>query len=96
MPHCEGLGRLIACDLIGMGDSDKLSPSGPDRYLFAEHRQFSRAFWGELNHGDRFILVLHDSESALDFDWARQYQHHVQGITYMESIVRTYEGGAAV
>ena len=21
MPHCEGLGRLIACDLIGMGDS---------------------------------------------------------------------------
>jgi haloalkane dehalogenase len=32
MPHCEGLGRLIACDLIGMSDSDKLSPSGPDRY----------------------------------------------------------------
>jgi haloalkane dehalogenase len=22
MPYCEGLGRLIACDLIGMGDSD--------------------------------------------------------------------------
>ena len=21
MPHCAGLGRLIACDLIGMGDS---------------------------------------------------------------------------
>lgn len=27
MPHCEGLGRLIACDLIGMGDSDKLANS---------------------------------------------------------------------
>ena len=24
MPHCAGLGRLVACDLIGMGDSDKL------------------------------------------------------------------------
>ena len=24
MPHCAGLGRLIACDLIGMGDCDKL------------------------------------------------------------------------
>src|SRR3984957_1789264 len=23
MPACRGLGRLIACDLIGMGDSDK-------------------------------------------------------------------------
>lgn len=28
MPHCEGLGRLIACDLIGMGDADKLKNSG--------------------------------------------------------------------
>ena len=25
MPHLEGQGRLIACDLIGMGDSQKLS-----------------------------------------------------------------------
>jgi haloalkane dehalogenase len=38
MPHLEGLGRLIACDLIGMGDSDKLDPSGPDRYSYREHR----------------------------------------------------------
>jgi haloalkane dehalogenase len=30
MPHCAGLGRLIACDLIGMGESEKLSNSGPD------------------------------------------------------------------
>lgn len=40
MPHCEGLGRLVACDLIGMGDSDKLSGSGPDRYTYQEHRDF--------------------------------------------------------
>src|SRR5258708_19112867 len=31
MPHCAGLGRLIACDLIGMGGSEKFSNSGPDR-----------------------------------------------------------------
>jgi haloalkane dehalogenase len=40
MPACRGLGRLIACDLIGMGDSDKLYPSGPDRYTYAEQRDF--------------------------------------------------------
>jgi haloalkane dehalogenase len=28
MPHLQGLGRLIACDLIGMGASDKLEDSG--------------------------------------------------------------------
>ena len=32
MPLLEGLGRLVACDLIGMGASDTLSESGPDRY----------------------------------------------------------------
>src|SRR5206468_4797709 len=40
MPACRGLGRLIACDMIGMGDSDKLPDSGPDRYTYAEQRSF--------------------------------------------------------
>ena len=48
MPHCEGLGRLVACDLIGMGDSDKLSPSGPDRYTYAEQRHYLCALWDKL------------------------------------------------
>ena len=40
IPHLESVGRCIAPDLIGMGDSDKLEPSGPDRYRFVEHRRF--------------------------------------------------------
>ena len=40
MPYLAGQGRCIALDLIGMGSSDKLSPSGPDRYRFVEHRRF--------------------------------------------------------
>ena len=39
MPHCAGLGRLVACDLIGMGDSAKLPNSGPGRYTYAEQRR---------------------------------------------------------
>ena len=38
MPHLAGLGRCIAPDLIGMGDSDKLDNPGPDSYRFVEHR----------------------------------------------------------
>ena len=30
IPHLASLGRCIAPDLIGMGDSDKLPDSGPD------------------------------------------------------------------
>src|SRR4029079_7573893 len=36
MPHLEGLGRLVACDLIGMGGSGKLHPSGQGRYHYAD------------------------------------------------------------
>ncbi|WP_326635064.1 haloalkane dehalogenase [Streptosporangium sp. NBC_01755] len=87
MPHCRGLGRLIACDLIGMGDSDKLSPSGPDRYRYAEQRDYLFALWDALNLGDRVVFVLHDWGSALGFDWANRHRDRVQGIAYMEGIV---------
>jgi haloalkane dehalogenase len=87
MPYCEGLGRLIACDLIGMGDSDKLENSGPNRYTYAEHCDYLFALWDQLRLGDKIILVLHDWGSALGFDWARQHPGRVQGIAYMEAIV---------
>jgi haloalkane dehalogenase len=86
MPHLAGLGRLIACDLIGMGDSEKLSPSGPERYHFAEQREYLFALWDELDLGDRVVLVLHDWGSALGFDWANTHRDRVQGIAYMEAL----------
>ena len=75
MPHCEGLGRLIACDLIGMGDSDKLPDSGPLRYRYAEQREYLFALWDQLAVGDRPVLVLHDWGSALGFEWAFRHPH---------------------
>jgi haloalkane dehalogenase len=87
MPACRGLGRLIACDLIGMGDSDKLSDSGPDRYTYAEQRDYLFALWEELTLGNDVIFVLHDWGSALGFDWANQHRDRVQGLAYMEAIV---------
>jgi haloalkane dehalogenase len=87
MPHCAGLGRLVACDLIGMGDSDKLAPSGPDRYTYAEQRQYLFALWDAVALGDRIILVLHDWGSALGFEWARRNASRIAGLVYMEAIV---------
>jgi hypothetical protein len=34
MPYLEGRGRLIAPDLIGMGDSEKIPDSNADSYTF--------------------------------------------------------------
>ena len=51
IPHLEALGRCIAPDLIGMGDSQKLTDSGPGRYGFVEHRTFLDALLEELRAG---------------------------------------------
>ncbi len=87
MPHLESLGRCIAPDLIGMGDSQKLEPSGPDRYRFVEHREHLDALLDHLGVRERVTFVIHDWGSALGFDWARRHPDAVKGIAYMEAIV---------
>lgn len=89
IPHCEPLGRCIAPDLIGMGDSQKLSPSGPDSYRFVEHRDYLDALLEQLGVDDNVTLVLHDWGSALGFDWANRHRTSMKGIVYMEAIVKT-------
>ena len=89
MPHCEGLGRLIACDLIGMGESEKLVNSGPDRYTYAEQRDYLFDLWDQIGVGDNVIFVIHDWGSALGFDWSNQNRNRVQGLAYMEAVVKT-------
>ena len=86
MPHLEGLGRLVAADMIGMGGSAKLSPSGPDRYNYAEQREYLFKLWDSLDLGDNVLLVLHDWGSALGFDWAYQHRDRIQGIAFMEAL----------
>lgn len=88
MPHAKGLGRCIAPDLIGMGDSEKLPDSGPDRYRFVEHRQYLDGLLEALGVTQNAIFVIHDWGSALGFDWANRHREAVQGIAYMEGIVR--------
>jgi haloalkane dehalogenase len=85
IPHVADLGRCIAPDLIGMGDSDKVS--GLD-YRFVDHRRYLDAFLDTIAVNDRVTFVLHDWGSALGFDWANRHRDSVTGIAYMEAIVR--------
>ncbi|HEY2048133.1 MAG TPA: haloalkane dehalogenase [Caulobacteraceae bacterium] len=88
IPHLEPLGRCIAPDLLGMGDSEKLPNSGPNSYRFVEHRRYLEALLEALGVRDRVTLVLHDWGSGLGFDWANRHRQSVKGIAYMEAIVR--------
>jgi haloalkane dehalogenase len=88
LPHLQPLGRCIAPDLIGMGDSDKLRDSGPGSYRFVEHRRYLDALLEALNVHERVTFVVHDWGSALGFDWTNRHREAVKGIAYMEAIVR--------
>lgn len=87
MPHLEGKGRLIAPDLIGMGDSEKLDNSGPDRYTYVEHRKYLFELLESLGVKSNVTLVIHDWGSGLGFHWAQQNPTAVKGIAFMEAIV---------
>jgi haloalkane dehalogenase len=87
IPQVQHLGRCIAPDLIGMGDSDKLPNSGPGKYSFQEHQQYLFALFDELNLGSAVTLVIHDWGSALGLTWAELNSARVRGIAYMEAII---------
>jgi haloalkane dehalogenase len=89
IPALEGYVRLIAPDLIGMGDSAKLPNPGPDTYRFTTHRDYLGAFIDAVvGSASSLVLVVHDWGSALGFDWANRHRDRIRGIAYMEAIVR--------
>lgn len=87
MPALEGRGRLIAPDLVGMGDSAKLGDSGPDSYTFETHAQYLYALLDALGVDGDVTLVLHDWGSALGFNWAYRNPEKIKAIVFMEAIV---------
>src|ERR1700716_4337659 len=65
IPELEGRGRLIAPDLIGMGDSAKLPNPGPDTYRFTTHRKYLAGFIDAvIGPSQAITLVVHDWGSA--------------------------------
>lgn len=87
IPEVAEFGRCIAPDLVGMGDSQKIRPSGPNTYRFVEHRAYLDTLLDVLGVSDNVTLVVHDWGSGLGFDWARRHPSAVRGIAYMEAIV---------
>ena len=88
IPELESKGRVIAPDLIGQGDSEKLPPGdGPGRYSFLTAYQYLDGLLAAIGADRNVTLVIHDWGSALGFYWAQQHPDSVRGIAYMEAIV---------
>jgi haloalkane dehalogenase len=88
IPHVVELGRCLAPDLVGMGQSG-VSPNGA--YRFRDHARYLDAWFDALDLRKTVTLVLHDWGSALGFHWAYRHPERVSAIAYMESIVQPRE-----
>lgn len=86
IPELSGLGRCIAPDLIGMGDSARID-SGPGAYRFDTHANYIEALFEVLGIDDSVTLVGHDWGGPLLFEWGRKNPEAVKGVAYMETIV---------
>jgi haloalkane dehalogenase len=78
-----GPAKLLAPDLIGMGQSGK-----PDiAYTFDDHARYLDEWVAGLKL-DQVVLIGHDWGGALAFDWAARHPDRVLGIAFLESIVK--------
>jgi len=85
IPHVAPLGRCLAPDLVGMGDSGR-APAGS--YRFVDHARYLDAWFAAIVPALPVTLVVHDWGSALGFHWARRHPERVRGVVYMEALVR--------
>lgn len=85
VPYVGDLGRCLAPDLVGMGQSGK---SAGGAYRFADHVKYLDAWFEALDLTSNVTLVLHDWGSALGFHRAARYPNEIKMIAYMEAIVK--------
>ncbi len=85
IPHVEDLGRCLAPDLIGMGESGTM-PSGTYRYQ--EQADYLDAWLEGVGATDDVIFILHDWGGALGYNRAARFPEQIAGIAYMETMVR--------
>ncbi len=90
IPHLEGKGRLIAIDMIGLGDSDKLDHIDENSYSLADNSRYTFALLEALGVDNNVTLVLHDWGSGVGFNWANQHRDAVKAIAFMEAIVTPF------
>ncbi len=82
--HVSDLGRCLAPDLVGMGQSGR-SPTYS--YRFVDHARYLDA-WFDAMDLRNIILVVHDWGSVLGFHRAARHPQQFSGIAYMEAIVQ--------
>jgi haloalkane dehalogenase len=87
IPYLSTLGRCIAVDLIGMGQSDK-----PDlQYTIEDHIKYVEKFIETLKLKN-VTLVMHGWGSIVGFHYAMNHEANCKGLAFYESYLRPFNG----
>lgn len=85
IPHVSDLGRCLAPDYVGMGNSSK---SHTYSYRFVNHSRVLDDWFEKVGATRNVTLVVHDWGSGLGFYRAMRLPEQIASIVYMESVVK--------
>ncbi|WP_373049459.1 haloalkane dehalogenase [Vulgatibacter sp.] len=83
IPTIETPARLLAPDLVGMGESGKPESA----YRFQDHARYLDAWFAAHDLRD-VILVGYDWGAVLALDWAARNPDRVRGVVFFETFLR--------
>ncbi len=87
IPHLATLGRCIAPDLIGFGQSDKPNID----YSIFDHIKYIEKLIEVLNLRN-ITLILHGWGSVIGFDYAMHHEKNCKGLAFYEAFLRADNG----
>ena len=90
-------GRVVAPDLMGMGDSDKIDDDGAggDRYSLDAHAAYVDAFLAAVAPRGGVVLVGHSWGATLAAHWARRHGDRVRRVAVMECAFTPFTAASA-
>jgi len=80
--------RCLAPDLMGMGRSDLILPSGPGSYSFADHLENLELLPEMTGVTEPMVIVGHEFGAALAVQLARRRPDLVRGLVLVEGVLR--------
>ena len=86
IPYLSSLGKCIAPDLIGFGQSDKPSID----YSVFDHIKYIEQLIEQLQLKN-ITLVMHGWGSVIGFDYAMRHENNVKGLVFYEAFLRAFQ-----
>ncbi|MGH8911515.1 MAG: haloalkane dehalogenase [Acidimicrobiia bacterium] len=88
IPYIAQRGRCLAPDLLGMGRSEVIFPSGASSYDFADQASHIELLIEMMVPDGPIVLIGHELGATMAVQFARKYPGRVAGIVLVEGVFR--------